>query len=319
MNETTTTTLASTINSVLVEPTIVRALSERPGLMGYCRELDYRGKSTSSAKIPTEVAYWGSPDDHGVGVDLEYNATEATALGNTPFSTGSVTVTAAEYGVAHALTDNVDEDSAIDGAELLNLMTGTMLQVLGLAMDDDYLALYSSLGNTVGTTNTNLTAVKMLAATQGLRIRAAVSDMQVFVLDQCAASDVEADLTSASTSMAVYAMAADRVIDYQRAQGSGIGPGRVMGTFRGIPMVPTGLTDTANAGVDVISALICPSTQFNDASGATTHVQIWKRLPRFEMQRFVRSRATDLVMTARTGFAELQHNAGTQILSKKTF
>lgn len=319
MNETTTTTLATTINASLVEPTVILALSEKPGLSRFCREFDYRGKSTSSAKLPTETSYWGAPDDHGVGVDLEFNATEATALGNYAFNTGSVTVTAAEYGVAHALTDNVDEDSAIDGAELLNLFTGTMLNVLGLAMDDDYLALYASLGSTVGTTNTNLTAVKMLSSQQGLRIRGATADEIAFVLDHCAGSDMEADLTSASASMAVYALAADRVIDYQRAPDNGMGTSRVISRFRGIPVYTSGLTDTANAGVDVISACICPSTAVNDASGATTHAQIWKRLPRFEMQRFIKSRATDLVMTARTGFAELQHNAGTQILSKKTF
>lgn len=316
MNETTTVSLATMTNASLVEPTIILALAETPGLIGYCREFDYRTKPTSSVKLPTETSYWGVPDDSGNGVATAFNASEAAALGNVPYQSGSVTCTAAEYGVAHALTDNVGEDSAIDGAELMNLFQTRMLSVLRLAMDDDYVALYIGLSQTVGVTNTTMTIPQAISAQQGLRVRGVNADALAYVLDNSQGRDMESALMTTSTSMAQFALSADRVIDYTRAPNNGMNGTRQIATLRGIPVVTTGLTDTANVGVDCVGACICPSTKNNDATGATTHGMIWKRLPQFETQRFAKARSTDLVMTARAGFAELQDGAGTAIITK---
>lgn len=314
-NETTTTTLDDLTNASLVEPTIILALSEQPGLYRFCREFNAIGKSTNAIKIPTETSWWGSPDDTGTGVATAFNATEATDLSYTAISTGSVTCTAAEYGVAHKLTDNVGEDSAIDGAELLDLFSSRDLHVLTLAMDDDYLALYASLSHSVGSSGVDLSAVQAISAQQGLRIRGAVADAICYVLDNQQSLDLESSLSSAATSMAVFALSADRLINYAPTADNGMSATRQFATFRGAPAFATGLTDTANSGADVVGACICPSTAANDKSGATTHGMVWKRLPRFEAQRFAKARATDLVMTARAGFAELQDGAGTNITS----
>lgn len=314
-NETTTTTLDDLSNASLVEPTIIYALSERPGLWRFCREFNGIGKSTPALKIPTETSYWGSANDRGAGVATAYNATEATSLGNTAYSTSSVTVTAAEYGVAHSLTDNVGEDSAIDGAELMDLFTGRMLLVLSLAMEDDYLALLASLSQTVGSSGVDLTVAQAISAQQGIRIRGTVADALAYIFDNQQSLDLEAALSAGSTSAAVFALSADRLINYSPTPDNGMSSTRQFSTLRGLPAFATGMTDTANTGADVVGACVCPSTQINDASGATTHGMIWKRLPRFESQRFVRSRATDLVMTARAGFAELQDGSGTAIIT----
>lgn len=313
-NETTTTTLDDLTHTSLVQPILIRALTEHPGLYKFAREIDIRDQPTATAKLPTETSYWGAATDHGVLVDTEINATEATALSNTAFSTGNVTATAAEYGIAHSLTDNVQEDS-IRGIDVLNLLKGRMLFVMALAWEDDYLALLASLSNTVGSTGVDLSVVQAIAAQQGLRTRGVDCDVLAYIFDNQQASDLEGALMAASTSIAVFAMAADRLIGYAPTANNGMNSGRCIGMLRGAPIYTTGLTDTANAGADVVGACLCPSTAYNDASGATTHAMVLKRVPTFETQRQAKSRSNDLVMTSRLGFGEIQDGSGTALIT----
>ena len=76
-NEITTTAYDDLTHASLVEPTMVGALAEQPGLWALCREFSAIGKSTSAVKIPKEVSFWGTPADDGAGVDTELNGTEA--------------------------------------------------------------------------------------------------------------------------------------------------------------------------------------------------------------------------------------------------
>ena len=72
----------------------------------------------------------------------------------------------------------------------------------------------------------------------------------------------------------------------------------------------------APSGVDEVSAFVCPTSANNDATGSTSHAMVWKRMPRFETQRFAKLRATDLVMTARAGFSKLQDGTTTAIITR---
>ena len=313
-NETTTTTLNDLTHASLVQPVLIRALSEHPGLFRFCREFNIVDQPTNAASIPTETSYWGSANDDGAGVDTEFNATEATSLSNTAFSTGAVTCTASEFGVAHALIDNTVEDS-VRGIDIMDMIKGRMLFVHMLAWEDDFLAQFANLSQTVGSTGVDLTVAQMIAAQQGLRVRGVESDALVYVLDNQQTIDVEAALVAASTSAAVFALSADRLINYAPSPDNGMGATRNVMTFRGLPVYGTGLTDTANTGADVVGACFAPSTAFNDATGATTYAVAWKRLPMFETQRQAKLRGSDLVMTARLGFAELQDGSGTGIIT----
>ena len=313
-NEITTTTFDDLTHASLVQPVIIRALTEKPGLLRFAREFNIVDQSTNAAKLPTETSYWGSANDDGAGVDTEFDATQASSLGNTAFSTGSVTCTAAEYGVAHALTDNVAEDS-VRGIDIMDIIKGRMLFVHMLAWEDDYLAQYANLSNSVGSSGVDLTVAQMVAAQQGLRTRGVESDALAYVLDNQQVADIETALSAANAAAAIFALSADRLIGYAPSADHGMSSTRQVMTFRGIPVFSTGLTDTANAAADVVGACIAPSTAFNDATGATTHCVAWKRLPYFETQRQAKLRATDLVMTARLGFAELQDGAGTAIIT----
>jgi hypothetical protein len=313
-NEITTSTFDDLTHTSLVQPVIIRALTEKPGLFRFCREFNIVDQSTNAAKLPTETSYWGSANDDGAGVDTEFDGTQATSLSNTAFSTGSVTCTAAEYGVAHALTDNVAEDS-VRGIDIMDIIKGRMLFVHMLAWEDDYLAQYANLSNSVGTSGVDLTVAQLVAAQQGLRTRGVEADALAYVLDNQQVSDVESALMATNAAAAIFALSADRLVGYAPSGDHGMGSSRQVMTFRGVPVFATGLTDTANAAADVVGACIAPSTAFNDNSGATTHCVAWKRLPYFETQRQAKLRATDLVMSARLGFAEIQDGAGTAIIT----
>jgi len=313
-NETTTITLNDLTHTALIEPVMILALSEQPGIANrVCREFNLVGKPAIAASIPTETSWWGSPGAASdESVDTEFDAAQGVALGNTAFSTGQVTITPSEYGVAALMTDNVGEDSVID---FFNHSMRRMLHVLTLAMDVDLLALLGSLSNSVGTTNTDLSVANMISAQQGVRTRGAVADSTAYILENYQAANLETALSAASTSVATYALATDRLIGYAPTADHGMSSIRHSMNFRGAPVYVTGLTVTANAAVDAVGAFICPTSAFNDANGSTVFGCAWKRLPRFEAQRQAKLRSTDLVMTARWGVAELQDGAGTAIIT----
>lgn len=313
-NEVTTSTLDDLTHATLVQPVVIAALAEISGFQRFAREFNILDQPTAGAKIPTETSWWGSANDDGAGVDTEFDGTQATDLSNTAASTGSVTCTPGEYGVAMEITDNVTEDS-VRGVDVYSWLEGRHLTAISLAMTDDFLALLASLSNSVGSTGVDLTVAQLIAAQQGLRVRGAVSDTTVYILDNQQVSDIEAALIAGSTSAAVYALSADRLIGYAPTMNNGMDASRQVMTFRGLPVFATGLTDTANTGADVVGACFCVSTAQNDATGATTFGQAWKRLPRLETDRIIHGRSTALVTTARWGCCELQDGSGTAIIT----
>ena len=310
-DEITTTAYNDVTHASLIEPTMIGALAEQPGLWALCREFNYIGKSTNVAKIPKEVSFWGSANDDGASVDTELNATEGTDLSNTASTTDSVDITAAEYGVAMEITDTVEEDS-VSGLELFTRIRDRMVFALSLAMEDDFLALFASISNSAGASGLDLTVANMMAAQIGPRTRGTRANAQVYVLDTQQGTDLENNVTTTNAAAAVYAMAADRALGYAPTADFGMGI-RHIANFRNAPVWVTGMTDTANTAADVVGCCFCPSTPMNDANGATTFGMIWKRLPRVETDRIVLGRSTQLVATVRAGFAELQDGSATNL------
>lgn len=317
-NEITTVSHNDIGNASLTYPVIIRALTERPGLWRLCREFNLTGDWASPVlSVPVEVSYWGSPGDAGAGVDTEFDGTQATDLANTAATTSAVTCTPGEYGVAHEITDNVREDS-LSAIDFFGLIEERMLHVIDLAMTDDFLALLASLSNTVGSSGVDLSIANMIAAFQGHRNRVNDCDATCYVLDKQQATDMESALTSTNAAAAIFALSADRLINYAPSADGGMGtmPGlREIGVFRGKPVYTTGLTDTANAGADVVGAFICPTSANNDTTGATTFGMAWKRLPTVETIRIPLGRSLQVVMSARAGFVELQDGSGTAIIT----
>lgn len=313
INAVTTSTFDDVTHSSLIVPYVKAALGEQPGSWKYAQEYMIPD-GTSAAKIPTETSWWGSANDDGAGVDTELDGTQGTDLGNTSASTGSVTVSTGEYAVAMEIVDNVVEDT-VRGIDVFSWLSQRHLHAIGLAMTDDFCALFASLSNSVGSSGVDLTVAQMIAAQQGLRVRGAVSDTTIYILDNQQVLDIETALVAGSTSAAIYALSADRLVGYAPTFNNGMDANRQVMTFRGMPVFSTGLTDTANAAADVVGACFCVTSAANDANGSTTYGSGWKRLPRLETQRVAIGRSTMMVTTARWGCAETQDGSGTAIIT----
>lgn len=312
-NQITATTFDDLTHSTLTTAIVIAALSEMPGLEKFAREINVPD-GAQGVKIPTETSWWGSANDDGASVDTELDASETVDLSNTSASTGSVTCTPGEYGVAMEITDRVVEDS-VRGIDVYQWLTGRHLHAIGLARTDDFLALFASLSNSVGSTGVDLTIAQLISAQQGLRVRGAAADTTVYILDNQQVSDIESALLATNAAAAIYALSADRLIGYAPTANHGMDSSRQVMSFRNMPVFATGLTDTANSGADVVGACFCVSTAMNDESGSTTFMQSWKRLPRLETDRYALGRSTMLVTTARWGCAELQDGSGTAIIT----
>jgi hypothetical protein len=311
-NEVTSTSLNDVTQGTVIEAVLLSALSEKGGLLMLPREFNLVGRPANAIDIPVFDSYWGTPGDRGASVDTEFNATEAVEISNTPVTTSKVTITAAEYGIAHEITDNVQEDT-LDGLDLLGVIEQNMINVLYQAMADDFVALFASLSTSVGTTTADLTLAQFLAARTTL-ITAGVNapDGLVAVLDNQQASDVESGILTTNAAAAVFAMAADRMLQFQPTANGGMSGASRMSLF-GIPVYTTGLTDTANTGADVVGAVFVPSSAANDANA--TYGQAWKRRPNFETERHAKKRTTDLVMTTRWGVGEIRDLSGVKIVT----
>lgn len=313
-NEITTTTIDDFSYAAIISPILIATLSEKAQFIAWAREFNIVNQASDSYKVGSIDSYWGTPNDDGAGVDTEFDATEATDLTNTTVSSSSVTIATGEYGVAHKLTDNVQED-VVDSLELLNILRGTMMSVLQLAMADDYCALFASLANSIGTTTVDMTIANLLAGKNDIRTRGGFAPDGVgYVLDNQAFADVENGFLATNAAAAVYALSADRILDYQPEPNGGMSDGKVA-SFRGDPCYASGLTDTANAAADVVSSVHVPSTEANDDAGLTTFGQVWKRMPRFETDRSAVGRATQLVMTLRWGIGELLDGTGSKFVT----
>lgn len=311
-NEVTSTSLNDVTQSAVIEPILLSALAERGQLLALPREFNLVGRNANALDIPILDSIMGTPGDRGAAVDTEFNATEAVEISNTPVTTSKVTITAAEYGIAHEITDNVQEDT-LQGIDLLGAIENNMINVLYLAMADDLVALFASLSTSVGTSGADLTLAQFLAARTGL-VTAGVyaPDGLVAVLDNQQAADVESALLTTNAAAAVFAMSADRLLNFQPAANGGLGGGTRM-SLMGIPVYTSGLTDTANAGADVIGAIFVPSSAANDANA--TFGQVWKRPPSFETERHAKKRTTDLVMTTRWGVGEIRDLSGVKLVT----
>lgn len=315
-NEVTAASVDDFSYSAIIAPVLLATLSERATFLGWAREFNIVSQPSAAMTIPSIASYWGTPNDRGAAVDTELNATEVTDIANTPITTGTTPLSTGEYGIAHELSDRVVEDT-IDSLDLLNVLRGTMMTALQLALADDFVALFANLATTLGTTTVDMSIATLLAAKNTIRIAGGQAPDGIgYILDQQAFIDIENAFVATNAAAAVYALTADRILAYQPAANAGMAqPDNRVATFRGDPVITTGLTDTANAGADVVSGAITRSTQANDELGLTTFGQAWKRFPRFETERHPRKRSTTLVMTIRWGAGELQDLTGAKIIS----
>lgn len=312
-NELTTTAYNDIVNATIVEPVFIAALCEQAGLWSLCREFNLIGRGTSALGIPKGVSFVGTPDDSGASVDTEFDATEGADISNTASTTSTVSLSTGEYAIAMEVTDTLKEDT-VSGLDLFGILSGGLMNAIGMAMEVDFLALLASLSNVTGVSGVNLSIANMIAAQSKPRRRGARGDAQVYILDSQQGEDLDNELVSANAASAVFALAADRALGYMPTNDNGMMTMETM-RFRNRPVFVTGLTPTANTGADVVGASIYPSTPANDRASVTTFGMAWARLPRLETQRISLGRSDQLVASLRAGFVELQDGSGEALIT----
>lgn len=312
-NESNTTTINDFAYSAVISTFIMATLAEHSLPMTWCKEFNLIGQPSNSVDVGYFDSAYGSAEDNGAGVDAEYDATEGTALGNTAIASSKYTLAAAEYGIAVELTDNVNEDS-VSGVDILNQIQSHQQRALALAWTKDFVDLFSSISNSVGTTTAVLTVAQALAAHVGPRKRGVLADDgMAYVLENNQVDNLEAELISTNAAAAVYAAAQDRLLGVGGGTNNGMSASRHVLTFRGYPVYSSGLNATANAGADVVGCCFTPDGPNNGPYASFGNVI--KRAPRLEPDRSAKARSSDLVLTMRMAPGELKDESATAIIT----
>jgi hypothetical protein len=309
--ESTTTTLNDVYYSAIISPMMMDYAHDWVVATQFLREYSLVGQASNAVDIWSLASDLGTVGAHGASYDAEFNASQANDLSNTALDTNKVTLTAAEYGVMRTITDNVLEDS-IGGIDWTRIVLNDSVRILMLALEQDTTALLDDFSNVSGTSGSDLTVAQLLAAQVGVRTRGVrAPDGGVYVLADEQVLNVETELMSTSTSMAVYAGAADRLLGGPApSANNGMSNGHVM-SFRGYPVWASGVNPTT--GADDTGAFFVHSTPSNDQMAALGIV--WKRMFRLETDRDISLRATEYVATMRVGVGELLDAAGTSIIT----
>ena len=307
----TTTTLNDVVYSYAIEPTFLDYAHDWVVITPFFRRYSLVGKPSNVLQVPRFATNMGTVSDGGTSVDNEFDLTEGSDLSSTTISTDNVQFTAAEYGLQIILTDNVAEDS-VTGSDL-SMHTANAARIITTACEDFALGLLAGLSNSVGTSGSDLTIAQAVAAADGIRERGCRAPNGVmYVLDDQQYNDLRDATIAVNSSWAVYPQANDRMLGIDRGTMNGLDGGPIM-YFRGSPVYATGLTDTANAGADVVGACFTPTGPGNDPM--VTFAAVDKRLFRLETQRDASLRGTELNFSTRVAFGEATDASGTKIVT----
>ncbi len=311
MAATTTTTMNDVVYSYAIEPAFLDYAHDWVVATPFFRRYSLIGKPANVLQVPRFASNMGTVGDGGTSVDTEFDATEGSDLTSTAMATDNVQFTAAEYGLLIAITDNVVEDS-INGADV-SMHVQNAARILTTAVEDSGLALLAGLSTAVGTSGADLTVAQAVAAADTIAERGCrAPNGLVYVLDDQQYYDLRDAAMAIGTSWAVFPAAADRLLGIDKDPLNGMSNGRAM-IFRGWDVWRTGLTDSANAGADVVGGCFTPTGPGNDPMATFAIVE--KRPFRVEEQRDASLRANELVFTRRVAVGEATDASGTKIVT----
>lgn len=182
--------------------------------------------------------------DKDVGADITVEGTTDVTMEELTFTETSVTI--AQVAIGRHTTKLVERSNRLGAAGFLSLMVADAASLLAEMIDDDLCALFASFTASWGTTTIDLTVADMLVAIGKQRTGKAFGDVN-FILDDQAALDLTVDVGSSTAS--IFNGTANQGVLNARVDG-------FLGPFLQAPVWYTNLTDTANAGADVVSACI---------------------------------------------------------------
>jgi hypothetical protein len=306
---TTTTSLTELINSEFINDFIGDYLGNYKNPSQFFLPIMINN-GASTVSQPRWVSDVGTVPEDGAAVDTEFDATEATDLTANELETTDATFSVVEYGLLREPSDTALEDATL--ITIQNIVENAV-GILMDAMNDDACALFASLSNSSGSTGVDMTIANVNDALYQLARRGAKGTL-VGVFDNIQVEDFSNALEAASTSMASYAGAADRMM----AAGADPNQGRnVEGyalSFKGVDIYRQGLTDTANTGADVVGAIFVRG-DIPAQRGMATYGQAYRRPFTVATQRDESARCTELVFTARWGCGEIFDGTGQKLVT----
>lgn len=307
-NETTTTTLNDIVYAAVIADTFLDYAHDFVVATPLLRQFSLVGKPSNVYQLP-RITSDMTVNDNGGSTDGEFDATQGTDLAITAIDTENVQLTVGEYGFAASITDNVSEDS-IMGGDFMSMVVMHAARILTTAIETDVCALFGSLSNGVGSSNTNITIANFLAMIDGVRTRGIhAPNGTTVVWDDQTWGDIRNILVAIGTSWTAYPQAAASLFNVSGDAANGLASGRV-GNLYNCEMYSSGLTPNANGTTDVVSALFVHSTPANDPMACFGYVE--KRPFRIGMERSEGARSTKAVFTRRCGVGEIQDSAGTK-------
>lgn len=232
--ETTVTTLTELVNTEVIQPLIMDYAIDAMVAVPLCRQVDLSGKASKVASFPI----W----DKDVGADI----TEATPMTNTALETLDTQVTAAQVGILREMTKLAARVNILGegGMEAAIARDGGLL--LSEMAEDDVVGLFGSITASVGTSGSDLTIANVVEALNKRRTNKA-RGVPVMVLDDQQMLDLTTAIAAASGQ--VFSGGANQSV--LNAESNGIA-----GSFLGMQVRYTNLTDTANTAADVVGAIL---------------------------------------------------------------
>jgi hypothetical protein len=199
--------------------------------------------------------------------------------------------------VRRDITDHALEDGIL-GANLFDFIVKDSGTLLAVSLDDDLAALLGGFSVTVGTSGSDLTLANMAGAASALR-KNRMRGEAVYIIDDQQADDYSAAIiASTSTTINTYSTP------------GGAGNSDYLGTFMGMDVFSTSLTDTAGGGANVTGGLFIHNPLSSAALGMCLSRDV-----RVEYDRDIHNRTTLVVATARWGVAEVSDLSGISIIT----
>lgn len=249
--ETTTTSLTETIYGEWISPTFQdyagHYMNPSQFFAPYAPD-----NGSSVVSVPRWVSDLGTPADRGDAVDVEFNATEATALTATELETDESNFSVAEYAIFRELSYTASEDT-ISGDVLMQIIRDAA-RILSTAANDDGCAKFASFTNSSGATGVDMSLADLDDVLFDLAERG-IQGTLVGVLDHEQVRNWAAAIKATGTSMAVYAGAADRIMNANLSPDQGRNIDGKAFEYMNVDFYRSGLTDTANTAADVVGGI----------------------------------------------------------------
>jgi hypothetical protein len=306
---TTTTSLTELIQSEFINDFIADYLGNFKNPSQFYLPINITNGASTVAQ-PRWVSDVGTVPEDGTAVDTEFNATEATDLTANELETTESTFSVIEYGLLREPSDTALEDATI--ITIQDIVANAM-GILMDAMNDDACALFAALSASVGTSGQNCSVANVNDALYNLARRGVKGEL-VGIFDNVALEDFQNALEAQSSNMAVYAGAADRLMGVSGGAEHGRTVDGYTLTYKNVPFYRQGLTDTANTGEDVVSAIFVRGDLPAQRTMATFG-QASRRPIQLETQRDASARCTELVFSARWGCGAINGQTGVKLVT----